>query len=165
MMVFMVRGLLTSLQFPHAQFACADIAGDMLYDPFWEAVHRIETCGLKVLSATFDGCSVNRRLIKVHNPKDGVLHKVVNPFAQDRRSLYFFADPPYLIKTVRNCRNSKCRSMWKNGKSISWSHLVALYHRDTKSASGIRIVPKLKLEHISLMSFSKMRVDLAAQVS
>lgn len=139
---------------------------------------------LQVLSATFDGCSVNRRLIKVHNPKDGVLHKVVNPFAQDRRSLYFFADPPYLIKTVRNCRNSKCRSMWvcksvkyyyaatfyalflqqKNGKSISWSHLVALYHRDTKSASGIRIVPKLKLEHISLMSFSKMRVDLAAQV-
>lgn len=32
-------------------------------------------------------------------------------------------------------------------------------------ALGIRMVPKLKLEHISLTSFSKMRVDLAAQVS
>jgi len=30
---------------------------------------------------------------------------------------------------------------------------------------GVRMIPKLKLEHISLTSFSKMRVDLAAQVS
>ena len=29
---------------------------------------------------------------------------------------------------------------------------------------GIQIVPKLKLEHIQLSAFSKMRVDLAAQV-
>ena len=29
---------------------------------------------------------------------------------------------------------------------------------------GLCIVPKLKLEHIKLTSFSKMRVDLAAQV-
>ena len=48
MMVFMVRGLFSSLQFPYAQFACADVTGEMLYDPFWEAVRRIETCGLKV---------------------------------------------------------------------------------------------------------------------
>ena len=38
MMVFMVRGLFGSHQFPYAQFACADITGEMLYDPFWEAV-------------------------------------------------------------------------------------------------------------------------------
>ena len=49
MMVFMVRGLFNSLQFPYAQFPCANLSGDMLYDPFWEAVMRIENCGLKVL--------------------------------------------------------------------------------------------------------------------
>ena len=32
------------------------------------------------------------------------------------------------------------------------------------SGSGLSIVPKLKYEHIYLTSFSKMRVDLAAQV-
>jgi len=48
MMVFMVRGLFNSLQFPYAHFPCADISGEMLYDPFWEAVRRIENCGLKV---------------------------------------------------------------------------------------------------------------------
>ena len=48
MMVFMIRGLFNSLQFPYAQFPCADISGDMLYEPFWEAVCRVEKCGLKV---------------------------------------------------------------------------------------------------------------------
>lgn len=48
MMVFMVRGLFTSLQFPYAQFPCAELSGEMLYDPFWEAVRRVETCGIKV---------------------------------------------------------------------------------------------------------------------
>ena len=52
MMVFMVRGLFNSLQFPYAQFPCAELSGEMLYDPFWEAVMRIENCGLKV-SYTF----------------------------------------------------------------------------------------------------------------
>ena len=50
MMVFMVRGLFSKLQFPYAQFPCANLSGDLLYEPFWEAVRRMETCGLKVSS-------------------------------------------------------------------------------------------------------------------
>lgn len=55
--------------------------------------------------------------------------------------------------------------MQKNGKEIAWRHLVALYYRDKGKASGLAMVPKLKLEHLQLTSFSKMRVDLAAQVT
>lgn len=47
-MVFMVRGLFSSLQFPYAQFPCAELSGELLYDPFWEAVRRVENCVLKV---------------------------------------------------------------------------------------------------------------------
>lgn len=50
MMTFMVRGLFTSLQFPYAQFPCANISGELLFDPFWEAVYRLERCGFKVCS-------------------------------------------------------------------------------------------------------------------
>ena len=32
------------------------------------------------------------------------------------------------------------------------------------SSHGVSLLPKLKLEHLKLTSFSKMRVDLAAQV-
>jgi len=47
-MVFMVRGLFNNLQFPYAQFACGDLCGEQLFDPFWEAIRRVETCCLKV---------------------------------------------------------------------------------------------------------------------
>ena len=55
-------------------------------------------------------------------------------------------------------------SLQKNGKEISWGHLVELYYKDKGKGSGLAMVPKLKLEHLQLTSFSKMRVDLAAQV-
>lgn len=47
---------------------------------------------------------------------------------------------------------------------ISWSHIVKLYLDKTDSVQSLSCVPKLKYEHIYLTSFSKMRVDLAAQV-
>ena len=42
MLTTMVRGLFTKLQFPYAQFPCKTISGDLMYDPFWEAVCRVE---------------------------------------------------------------------------------------------------------------------------
>lgn len=38
------------------------------------------------------------------------------------------------------------------------------YEQDTSREMGVQYVPKLKFEHINLTSYSKMRVDLAAQV-
>ena len=38
MLVFMVRGLVSSLNYPYAQFACSDINGSQMMDPMWEAV-------------------------------------------------------------------------------------------------------------------------------
>ena len=58
--------------------------------------------------------------------------------------------------------------MQVNGKSIQWKHLVDLYERIQRTAvasQGLSILPKLKLEHVNLTSFSRMRVDLAAQVA
>ena len=45
-----------------------------------------------------------------------------------------------------------------------WKHLEQLYELDTKAGKGLRLIPKLKYEHLNLTSFSKMRVDLATQV-
>lgn len=46
-----------------------------------------------------------------------------------------------------------------------WKYLEDLYERDVGKGSGLAMVPKLKLEHIRLTSFSKMCVDLAVQVN
>lgn len=42
LLVIMVRGLFSSLQFPYAQFPCANLSGDLLHEIFWEAVERLE---------------------------------------------------------------------------------------------------------------------------
>lgn len=65
------------------------------------------------MGLTADGASINRRLIRLHDPKGNLLNKTSNPFVKDgSRPFLFFCDPPHLIKTVRNCWASKSRSLW-----------------------------------------------------
>ena len=54
---------------------------------------------------------------------------------------------------VKEYPGSICRTCMPGGSGAS------------KEAPGLAIVPKLKYEHLFRTSFSKMRVDLAAQVS
>ena len=49
------------------------------------------------------------------------------------------------------------------GQKIDWGLIVKLYETNTgavTSTPGLSLVPKLKLEHVRLTNFSKMRVDL-----
>ena len=43
MIVFMVKGLFTSLAFPYAFFPCATVSGDMLYKPLWDCILQAST--------------------------------------------------------------------------------------------------------------------------
>ena len=56
MMVFMVRGLFTNLQYPNVQFPVRSLTGDLLFDPFWEAASRLERQGVKVQHSTCTVC-------------------------------------------------------------------------------------------------------------
>ena len=49
-MVFtcMVHGIITNLKNLYAQFPVATLTGDLLFDPFLEAISRLERLGLKV---------------------------------------------------------------------------------------------------------------------
>lgn len=113
-LVFMVRGLFSSLEFPYAQFPCTTLTGEQIFVPFWEAVSRLERCGFKVMGVTADGLSANRHFFKLHgnSATDTPVHKTVNPYTSEDRFLYFFSDPPHLIKTVRNCWANKKRNLW-----------------------------------------------------
>ena len=39
MLIIMVRGLFTKLQYPYAQFPSVKFSGDQIVDPFWEAIY------------------------------------------------------------------------------------------------------------------------------
>ena len=111
MLVLMVRGLFTRLKFAYAQFPCSSVCGYQLYDIFWEAVQRLERCGFTVLACTCDGLSANRTFIGLHGTTNGV-SKTLNPYAEEERYVYFFLDPPHLMKTTRNCWASDKRLLW-----------------------------------------------------
>ena len=61
----MVKGLFQKLNYPYAQFVCANLSADLLFDPVWEAISRLERLGFKVLAITRDGASANRHLWKL----------------------------------------------------------------------------------------------------
>ena len=75
MLVLMVRGLFSKVNFPYEQFACSKLSGDLLMDPVWEAISRLERQGIRVLSLTCDGASTNRRLWKLHSEGGEMIHK------------------------------------------------------------------------------------------
>ncbi len=112
MLVMMVKGLFSRLQFPYVQFPCNELSGEQMYDPFWEAVERLERCGFRVMALVCDGLAANRRLFRLHSQTDSLVYKVPNPYATDDRQLYFLSDPPHLVKTVRNAWASSKRTLW-----------------------------------------------------
>ena len=59
MLVLMVRGIFGPINFPYAQFACESLTGELMIDPVWEAVSRLERQGIRVMALTCDGASTN----------------------------------------------------------------------------------------------------------
>ena len=114
-LAIMVRGLFFKFDFPLAHFSTEGVTGDQLYPIVWEGIRIIESTGLKVIAITADGASPNRKFFRMHG--GGTVYKTRNVYASDERDVYFFSDPPHLIKMTRNCfshsnRASTSRAMW-----------------------------------------------------
>lgn len=75
-------------------------------------MEQIERCQLKVIAATADGSSVNRKLFNLHRNGKHMVHKVANPFASGDQEIFFFSDPPHMLKTTRNCMASPAGNLW-----------------------------------------------------
>ena len=60
MLMFMVRGIFTDLEFPYAHFPTRDASADTLFPIVWDAVAQLEQAGLKVVAFACDGASADR---------------------------------------------------------------------------------------------------------
>ena len=140
---------------------------------FWDAVCILEVnCNLWVIAATSDGASPNRQFYRKHKAMDGgtdkdVCYRTVNLYAR-QRYIYFFSDAPHLVKTARNCLlhsgSDKCtRYMWNEGFFVLWQHVAQMYYQDVENC--LKLLLRLTFDHINLHAYSKMRVNLAAQVA
>ena len=110
-LVFMVRGLNSGLQFPYAQFPCASLRGDQIFYLVWKVIGRLQQFGFHFLALTGDGLAANRQMFRLHAPKipSEIIYKASNPFSGLFPSLFFFSDP---LKTVRNCFSARTRHLW-----------------------------------------------------
>ena len=119
LLVVMVRGIFFKLDFPYAHFATKGVTADLLFPIVWEAIRRVETIGLKVIFITADGASSNRKFFRMHKgPADtSPVYKTVNRYSGSaRRPIFFFSDPPHLIKTARNCWS---HSAWNGSRLMT----------------------------------------------
>lgn len=106
---FMIRGLTTRYNYPIGYYAGCGFDSDQLYAVVWEAVECVEMAGFQVRAFTCDGASPNRRFFKLNVTPDGsnttphgVINWVWNLYAVPQRKIFFFSDPPHLMKTLRN---------------------------------------------------------------
>lgn len=80
----------------------------------------LQIAGLQVICIVADGASPNRRFFKLHKinkyVKSGVTYVAPNVCCPPGDYVYFMADAPHLIKTVRNA--------WHNSQLNRSRHLV-----------------------------------------
>ena len=168
----MFRGLCSDLKFAFAYFATHGVTSFQIMTTFWKAISILEiTCKLPVITVVSDGASPNRKFYNLHAPLDelntkDVTYRTINLF-EPKRYIWFFADAPHLLKTARNFiyhlgNANGTRYMWKEGNFILWDHLRK--RLDDELENGLKLNPKLTINHIQLSSFSCMNVKLAAQI-
>lgn len=125
MLMFVARGIFTSLEFPYAQFPTRDASADTLFPIVWDAVAQLERAGLKVVAFACDGASANRKFYRMHGG-EGV-YKTPNPYSDEERDIYFFADIPHLMKTTRNCWSNSFAHRYTRCLWVSYSSSSQFY--------------------------------------
>ena len=103
MLVFMIRGLFTSLKYPYAQYPATSTKGADLFPLFRKVLSCLTRLEIHVMAVTCDGASDNRRLFSLHGKARSLTYKTVNVYSKANDAVYFFSDPSHLIKTIRNC--------------------------------------------------------------
>jgi len=103
MLVFMVRGLFTSLKFPYLQYPASSTKGADIFPLLRQAIKHLTRLGLCVVSVTCDGASDNRKMFSMHDPSSTLCYKTTNVYRSSLKEIFFISDPPHLIKTIRNC--------------------------------------------------------------
>ena len=121
-LVYYVRGIASDLKFSLTYFTVKGVTAYQIMPTFWETVAVLElTCKLQVIATVSDGASPNRKFYRMHEQmsntdNSSVVYHTINLYATGRY-IWFFADPPHLMKTARNCIAHSGMSIYLFNKS------------------------------------------------
>ena len=156
-LVVMARGLVGKWKQPIGYFLTSGpMKGERLLKVMNTCFDKLEAAGFIIKSVVSDQGGPNRKLFY-----DQFKISTENPFIfRNGNKIFFFFDPPHLLKSVRN--NLKSSGFLVDGDSVSWSFIEELFHFDKKNP--VRLCPKLSKLHFELNFMTKQRVNLAAQI-
>ena len=104
----MARGLLKRFSYPVGYFSSRGFTSDQLFPVTWRATRILEAIGLEVVVVACDGATPNWRFFRTRTienelnmSEEGVGYWVTNRYDLSRK-IFFFSDPPHLVKTIRN---------------------------------------------------------------
>ncbi|KAK3920099.1 Transposable element P transposase [Frankliniella fusca] len=178
-LTYLIKGIASDVKEAVAHYAVDKFTKENLYRWTWEVITKLERAGIAIIAFTSDGGSSNRSFMKMNKPasEGEFIYDTINKTVPDRK-LYFIADVPHLLKTIRNCCfYSSCekryhnqqtgkmmlkRRLEKNGEKILWSTIINVYNEEVNKT--LRLCPKLNVQNVFLNSYSKMKVKYAAQV-
>lgn len=132
----------------------------------------LEGINLFVRACISDMGSANQDMWKhvgVRSSRDNLTNFITHPVRNGCR-LYFMADPPHLLKNIRNCLLTQTITLPDEIVRANClpSNIVSLKHvKDLISMQEgmeLKVAPKLKQIHVNPGKFQKMKVNLAAQV-
>lgn len=154
--VFMLRGLRAKWKQPIAYvLSNTNMSSVTVVNVLDRLIEKLYDSGFDVVALITD---MGSNFIEMSNmlsitPEDPT-------FTIGNKSLFYFFDPPHLIKATRNNLMMNTIS-WNNG-TAKWSHIKSFY--DKEKVLTHRRAPKLTDSHINPSNFEKMRVCYAVQV-
>lgn len=166
---FFYRSIFFKFDYPCAFFLTKTTTSLQLNRLFWLGIGILHSYGFEVMLSSVsccDGASSNRSFILM-NIGDANTSSCHNKFSG--MPLFFFSDPPHLIKKLRNNIHSSghkenhqryTRALFFKGKYILWDHIYAVFTRESKRHLYVTDIRKA---HVSLDSVTKMRVKLAVE--
>jgi hypothetical protein len=137
-----------------------------------DVIAAVENAGFFVRACISDMGSSNQdmwKCIGIRSSRNNLTNFVSHPVRENSK-LYFMADPPHLLKNIRNCLLAQSIVLPEKIVCIHSlpSKIVDLQHvRDLISIQegmDLKVAPSLKQVHVNPGKFQKMKVNLAAQV-
>ena len=160
------RSLYFNFDYPCAYFLTKEVTALQLNRIFWLGISRLHVFGFEIMFCCCDGSSSNRSfmMLNIDDTNSCSCHNIFSGMP-----IFFFSDPPHLIKKIRNNiynsgfkenHSRYSRTLLVDEQYILWDHIYAVY---TREKGRHLYVTDIRKSHVEIDSISKMRVKLAVQ--
>jgi hypothetical protein len=159
-LVFMAVGLKQEWKMTLANFFISRINGISLAQLINEAIARLDSIGIRVISVTLDGCAANISAMSALGCKLQALeNSFVHPVNPSQR-VYIYWDPCHMLKLLRNMLGD-WKVLYTRDGPVRWRHIEDLHAYQVRE--GLSAANKISERHLQYER-QKMKVSGALLV-